>query len=212
MTSHGRSHIAGILDVHVIQAEGLEMPCLYGSNDIYANFSCGENHRLNRMSLRTRTVKGGGSNPVFNQRLQIGIPIGNVEVKCELWMAGYNRGAADDKLLGYAPIHVAKNPASKTKNEACKFHLLRGDCGQVQHAGLIKLVLSYHPKGIQKNAAAQPAPLSGTLAQILSGALSKSLSACVASRKRSEPDTSSSVESGDNFREACEGPEPTLHQ
>lgn len=64
-------HVAGILDVHIIQADGLANVSTYGPQDVYAKILAGERGSLGQIALHTRTIKSGGSNPIFNQRLQV---------------------------------------------------------------------------------------------------------------------------------------------
>ncbi|CAI5504754.1 unnamed protein product [Closterium sp. Naga37s-1] len=66
--------LVGILDVHILQAERLPNRSTLGAQDVYAKVLCGDRDPLGRVALTTRAIKGGGTDPVFDQRLQVGIP------------------------------------------------------------------------------------------------------------------------------------------
>ena len=73
------TQVAGILDVHIIQAEGLPNICPYGPQDVYAKVLCGDRDAAGgRVALVTKTVKGGGSQPIINQRLQARLQLGRI--------------------------------------------------------------------------------------------------------------------------------------
>ncbi|CAI5957008.1 unnamed protein product [Closterium sp. NIES-65] len=99
-------NLVGILDVHILQAERLPNRSTLGAQDVYAKVLCGDRDPLGRVALTTRAIKGGGTDPVFDQRLQVGIPERATEVKCEVWFASHHRGTTEDQLLAFVYIPI----------------------------------------------------------------------------------------------------------
>ncbi|CAI5474230.1 unnamed protein product [Closterium sp. Yama58-4] len=141
------SQVAGILDIHIIQAEGLRELCDYGPQDVYARVLCGERDDIGRVALTTKTIKSGGNNPIFNQRLQVGVPERETEVKCEIWMASHHRGTTDDQLLGFIQIPI-RDIMERGKAGEQEFYLRAFDeVGNLfASSAKVRISLSYHPR------------------------------------------------------------------
>ncbi|CAI5467045.1 unnamed protein product [Closterium sp. Yama58-4] len=147
------SQVAGILDIHIIQAEGLRELCDYGPQDVYARVLCGERDDIGRVALTTKTIKSGGNNPIFNQRLQVGVPERETEVKCEIWMASHHRGTTDDQLLGFIQIPI-RDIMERGKAGVQEFYLRAFDeVGNLfASSAKVRISLSYHPRPGSSNA------------------------------------------------------------
>eukprot|EP00850_Spirogloea_muscicola_P024868 SM001667S02654 [mRNA] locus=s1667:1123:2013:+ [translate_table: standard] len=92
----------------------------------------------------TRTVKKGGTRPVFDQSLQIGVPEGEQTLLCEVFMAQVK---GRDQLLGWAKIPVRDHaPAAKPKPRAKTEHRLMSGLSSDAVAGVLTLTLAYHDR------------------------------------------------------------------
>eukprot|EP00850_Spirogloea_muscicola_P012347 SM000079S22465 [mRNA] locus=s79:319765:321847:- [translate_table: standard] len=143
--SPGCGRVSGILDVHVHQASGLHGDRALGDEDVYAKFLCGETDPLSPVALHTRVVRGGGSSPIFNQKLQVGVPEGEDHVRCEVWAASHNRGSADDALVGAAkiPIRDIAVAAARGSPPRPRDYALVSDNLLETPAGTLRMTLKY---------------------------------------------------------------------
>eukprot|EP00850_Spirogloea_muscicola_P000077 SM000001S04479 [mRNA] locus=s1:482331:484418:- [translate_table: standard] len=143
--SPGCGRVSGILDVHVHQASGLHGDRALGDEDVYAKFLCGETDPLSPVALHTRVVRGGGSSPIFNQKLQVGVPEGEDHVRCEVWAASHNRGSADDALVGAAKIPIRDFAVAAARGSPPRplDYALVSDNLLETPAGMLRMTLKY---------------------------------------------------------------------
>ncbi|CAI5503198.1 unnamed protein product [Closterium sp. Naga37s-1] len=146
--------MAGILDVHVHYAAGLPSLCDYGEQDVYVRFLFGELDPLSGAVLQTRTVRKGGTRPIFDQSLQVGVPSGEQRLRCEVFMS-QPRGR--DQLLGAANVSLEEiiSRTAKLSKKPAEFKLLSSSSAP---AGALVLTLTYHGRSASSSRpAAQPA-------------------------------------------------------
>ncbi|XP_076948286.1 uncharacterized protein LOC143620478 [Bidens hawaiensis] len=91
----------GVLDVHIHQARDIQNICIYHKQDVYAKLCITSNPDI---SFTTRTVNGGGQNPIFNETLQVNVPTVDSLLKCEIYMLSRVRNYLEDQLLGFVLI------------------------------------------------------------------------------------------------------------
>ncbi|CAI5461411.1 unnamed protein product [Closterium sp. Yama58-4] len=152
--------MAGILDVHVHYAAGLPSLCDYGEQDVYVRFLFGELDPLSGAVLQTRTVRKGGTRPIFDQSLQVGVPSGEQRLRCEVFMS-QPRGR--DQLLGAANVSLEEiiSRTAKLSKKPAEFKLLSSSSAP---AGALVLTLSYHGRSASSSRpAAQPSAQASAL-------------------------------------------------
>jgi len=179
--------VVGILDVTLLQASGIPNKSMYGPQDVYAKILC-EPEKQSRVSLHTKTVKGGGVTPILNQRLQVGIPDGLLEFRCELWMASHNRGTVADERLAVTRIRLEDILSGCAKDKPLEFPLVESETSSTP-AGVLKLSAAFHcSKGFKNTSVPANAPPARgqTRARAIANALSQSLGRGI-SRARSRP-------------------------
>ncbi|KAJ0539854.1 putative C2 domain-containing protein [Helianthus annuus] len=95
----------GVLDVHIHQARDIQNICIYHKQDVYAKICITTNPDK---SVTTRTINGGGQNPVFNETLQVHVPTIESSLKCEIYMLSRVRNYLEDQLLGFTVIPLSE--------------------------------------------------------------------------------------------------------
>eukprot|EP00850_Spirogloea_muscicola_P005225 SM000023S07681 [mRNA] locus=s23:869273:871592:- [translate_table: standard] len=99
--------VVGILDVLLHGARGLRNISPLGPQDVYVKLLHGAaGGAAGPVALLTRTIRRGGSNPNFNQCLQVAVVGGEAEVRCEVWVSSHHRGSFEDRLLGAVAIPI----------------------------------------------------------------------------------------------------------
>lgn len=95
----------GVLEVHIHQARNIQNICIYRKQDVYAKVCITSNPEK---SVTTKTINGGGQNPVFNETLKINVPTIDSSLKCEIYMLSRVRNYLEDQLLGFALIPLSE--------------------------------------------------------------------------------------------------------
>ncbi|XP_057434193.1 uncharacterized protein LOC130726888 [Lotus japonicus] len=128
----------GVLDVFVHQARDIQNICIYHKQDVYAKI-CLTSNPENTVS--TKTINGGGRNPVFNDNLRLNVPTIECSLKCELWMLSRVKNYLEDQLLGFALVPLSEVLVQNGKLEK-EFSLSSTDLFH-SPAGFVQLSLSY---------------------------------------------------------------------
>eukprot|EP00850_Spirogloea_muscicola_P011333 SM000070S21299 [mRNA] locus=s70:105350:108801:- [translate_table: standard] len=106
------------------------------------------------LAAQTRTVKKGGTRPIFDHSLQIGVPEGEQTLLCEVFMTQVK---GRDQLLGWAKIPVRDHAqAAKPKPRAKTEHRLMNGLSSDAAAGVLTLTLTYHDRCGGGGAGRQP--------------------------------------------------------
>ncbi|KAG6577499.1 hypothetical protein SDJN02_23192, partial [Cucurbita argyrosperma subsp. argyrosperma] len=129
----------GVLEVFVHQARDIHNICIYHKQDVYAKLSF-TTHPEN--SVSTKTINGGGKNPVFNERVRLDVPMIDTTLKCEIWMLSRVKNYLEDQLLGFALIPLTEVVVVNGKLEK-EFSLSSTDLFH-SPAGFVQLSLSYN--------------------------------------------------------------------
>ncbi|KAL7151924.1 hypothetical protein ABFS83_04G064100 [Erythranthe nasuta] len=154
--------VSGTLQIHVHHARNIHNICIYEKQDVYAKFSLTYNPDE---TLSTRTVRGGGKNPQFNEHLIMKINTVDAVLKCEIWMMSRVKNYMDDQLLGFALVPISSLIGKEKVTQ--DYDLSSTDLFH-SPAGTIKLSLSLNAK---KN----PVNLSLSFADVDSSATSELL-------------------------------------
>ncbi|XP_058788070.1 uncharacterized protein LOC131662319 [Vicia villosa] len=128
----------GVLDVYIHQARDIQNICIYHKQDVYAKI-CLTSNPENAVS--TKTINGGGRNPVFNDNLRLNV--GNVDssLKCELWMLSRVKNYLEDQLLGFALVPLSEVIVQNGKLEK-EFSLSSTDLFH-SPSGFVQLSIGY---------------------------------------------------------------------
>ncbi|KAB1199103.1 hypothetical protein CJ030_MR0G027271 [Morella rubra] len=95
----------GVVEVYVHQARDIHNICIYHKQDVYAKL-CLTSDPENTVS--TKTINGGGRNPVFNDNVRLNVRTIDSSVKCEIWMLSRVRNYLEDQLLGFALVPLSE--------------------------------------------------------------------------------------------------------
>ncbi|KAL2322764.1 hypothetical protein Fmac_027143 [Flemingia macrophylla] len=128
----------GVLDVYIHQARDIQNICIYHKQDVYAKI-CLTSNPENTVS--TKTINGGGRNPVFNENLQVNVRTADASLKCEIWMLSRVKNYLEDQLLGFALVPLSEVLVQNGKLEK-EFSLSSTDLFH-SPAGFVQLTLSY---------------------------------------------------------------------
>ncbi|XP_061375333.1 uncharacterized protein LOC133317488 isoform X1 [Gastrolobium bilobum] len=128
----------GVLDVYIHQARDIHNICIYHKQDVYAKI-CLTSNPENTVS--TKTINGGGRNPVFNENLCLNVWTVDSSLKCEIWMLSRVKNYLEDQLLGFALVPLSEVLVQNGKLEK-EFSLSSTDLFH-SPAGFVQLSLSY---------------------------------------------------------------------
>ncbi|XP_071702524.1 uncharacterized protein [Rutidosis leptorrhynchoides] len=147
----------GVLEVHIHQARDIQNICIYQKQDVYAKICITSNPEK---YVTTRTINGGGNNPVFNETLQIKVPTIESSLKCEIYMLSRVRTYLEDQLLGFTLIPLSEI-LMKNGNLDKEFTLSSTDLFH-SPSGFVHLSLSYTGASPDVIAIPPPAGANGT--------------------------------------------------
>ncbi|XP_071736599.1 uncharacterized protein [Rutidosis leptorrhynchoides] len=151
-TSKKAESSLGVLEVYIHQARDIQNICIYHKQDVYAKISLTSNPEK---SVTTKTINGGGQNPVFNENLCIDVPNVDASLKCEIYMLSRVRNYLQDQLLGFALIPIADVIVENGKVEK-EFTLSTDD---LFHSPSGFVQLSLHYTGVSPDVIAISPPL-----------------------------------------------------
>ncbi|KAL0550161.1 hypothetical protein IC582_014664 [Cucumis melo] len=134
-----RNEVVGVLEVFVHQARDIHNICIYHKQDVYARLSFTTDPTN---SVSTKTINGGGRNPVFNDTVRLDVRSIDTTLKCEIWMLSRVKNYLEDQLLGFALIPLTEVVAVDNKLEK-EFSLSSTDLFH-SPAGFVQLSLSYN--------------------------------------------------------------------
>ncbi|KGN56056.1 uncharacterized protein LOC101220782 [Cucumis sativus] len=134
-----RNEVVGVLEVFVHQARDIHNICIYHKQDVYARLSFTTDPTN---SVSTKTINGGGRNPVFNDMVRLDVRSIDTTLKCEIWMLSRVKNYLEDQLLGFALIPLTEVVAVDNKLEK-EFSLSSTDLFH-SPAGFVQLSLSYN--------------------------------------------------------------------
>ncbi|KAH7546847.1 uncharacterized protein LOC107435507 [Ziziphus jujuba] len=140
----------GVLEVYIHQARDIHNICIYHKQDVYAKL-CLTSDPNNTLS--TKTINGGGRNPVFNENLRFNVRTIESSLKCEIWMLSRVKNYLEDQLLGFALVPLSEVLMKNGKLER-EFSLSSTDLLH-SPAGFVQLSLSYN--GASPDLIASPA-------------------------------------------------------
>ncbi|XP_068337469.1 uncharacterized protein [Pyrus communis] len=128
----------GVLEVYVHRARDIQNICIYHKQDVYAKL-CLTSDPENTVS--TKTINGGGQNPVFNDNVQLNVRSVDSSLKCEIWMLSRVKNYLEDQLLGFSLVPLSEVFVKNGKLEK-EFSLSSTDLFHFP-AGFVQLSLSY---------------------------------------------------------------------
>ena len=128
----------GAVDVYIHQARDIHNICIYHKQDVYAKISLTSNPEN---AVSTKTINGGGRNPVFNENLRLSVRTVDSAVKCEIWMLSRVKNYLEDQLLGFALVPLSEVLVKEGKLEK-EFSLSSTDLFH-SPAGFVQLSLAY---------------------------------------------------------------------
>ncbi|TXG67628.1 hypothetical protein EZV62_008903 [Acer yangbiense] len=128
----------GVLEVFVHQARDIQNICIYHKQDVYAKL-CLTSDPENTVS--TKTINGGGRNPVFNENLRLNVKTVESSLKCEVFMMSRVKNYLEDQLLGFALVPLSEVVITNGKLEK-EFSLSSTDLFH-SPAGFVQLSLAY---------------------------------------------------------------------
>ncbi|KAM7252437.1 hypothetical protein ACFE04_024320 [Oxalis oulophora] len=132
------SNLNGVLDVHIHHAREILNICIYHKQDVYAKCfltSDPEN------TVSTKTINGGGQNPVFNDSVRLNVRTIESSLKCEIYMMSRVKNYLEDQLLGFALVPLSE-VVVKNENLEKEFSLSTNDMFH-SPAGFVQLSLAY---------------------------------------------------------------------
>lgn len=138
----------GYLDVVIHHARDIHNICIYHKQDVYAKVSLtaatgkGSENSTEPDSVSTRTINGGGRNPVFNESLRLGVRVLESSIRCEIWMLSRVKNYMQDQLLGLAMIPLSDLLVAENNKLNGEFALFANDFFE-SPAGFLQLSLSY---------------------------------------------------------------------
>jgi len=95
----------GVLEVYVHQARDIHNICIYHKQDVYAKLCLTSDPED---TVSTKTINGGGRNPVFNDNVRLNVRTVDSSLKCEIWMLSRVRNYLEDQLLGFALVPLSE--------------------------------------------------------------------------------------------------------
>lgn len=128
----------GVLDVFIHQARDIQNICIYHKQDVYAKIYLTSNPEN---SVSTKTINGGGRNPVFNDNLRLNVWDVDSSLKCELWMLSRVKNYLEDQLLGFALVPLSEVLVQNGKLEK-EFSLSSTDLFH-SPSGFVQLSIAY---------------------------------------------------------------------
>ncbi|KAJ8766544.1 hypothetical protein K2173_023791 [Erythroxylum novogranatense] len=128
----------GVLEVYIHQARDIHNICIYHKQDVYAKICLTSDPEK---SVSTKTINGGGRNPVFNENLQLNVKTVDCSLKCEIFMMSRVRNYLEDQLLGFSLVPLSEILAKNGKLEK-EFSLSSTDLFH-SPAGFVQLSLLY---------------------------------------------------------------------
>ncbi|KAK7316823.1 hypothetical protein RJT34_00564 [Clitoria ternatea] len=128
----------GVLDVFIHQARDIQNICIYHKQDVYAKICLTSNPEH---TVSTKTINGGGRNPVFNENLRVNVRTVDASLKCEIWMLSRVKNYLEDQLLGFALVPLSEVLVQNGKLEK-EFSLSSTDLFH-SPSGFVQLSLSY---------------------------------------------------------------------
>ena len=129
----------GVLEVYVHQARDIHNICIYHKQDVYAKLCLTSDPED---TVSTKTINGGGRNPVFNDNVRLNVRTIDSSLKCEIWMLSRVRNYLEDQLLGFALVPLSEVLMKNGKLEK-EFSLSSTDLFH-SPAGFVQLSLSYN--------------------------------------------------------------------
>lgn len=128
----------GVLDVYIHQARDIQNICIYHKQDVYAKIclTCNPEN-----AVSTKTINGGGRNPVFNDNLRLNVCNVDSSLKCELWMLSRVKNYLEDQLLGFALVPLSEVLVQNGKLEK-EFSLSSTDLFH-SPSGFVQLSIAY---------------------------------------------------------------------
>ncbi|MED6183876.1 hypothetical protein PIB30_041968 [Stylosanthes scabra] len=137
--SNGDEDSIGMLDVFIHQARDIQNICIYHKQDVYAKICLTSNPDD---TVSTKTINGGGRNPVFNENLRVSVRTIDSSLKCEIWMLSRVKNYLEDQLLGFALVPLSEVLLVQDGKLEKEFSLSSTDLFH-SPAGFVKLSLSY---------------------------------------------------------------------
>ncbi|KAL6196109.1 hypothetical protein ACLB2K_031724 [Fragaria x ananassa] len=128
----------GVIEVYVHQARDIHNICIYHKQDVYAKLCLTSDPER---TVSTKTINGGGQNPVFDDKVQLNVRTVDASVKCEIWMLSRVKNYLEDQLLGFALVPMSEVLIKNGRLEK-EFPLSSTDLFH-SPAGFVKLSLSY---------------------------------------------------------------------
>ncbi|KAF3453355.1 hypothetical protein FNV43_RR03795 [Rhamnella rubrinervis] len=147
---HDFENFIGVLEVYIHQARDIHNICIYHKQDVYAKLCLTSDPND---ALSTKTINGGGRNPVFNETLRFNVRTIESSLKCEVWMLSRVKNYLEDQLLGFALVPLSEVLMKNGKLEK-EFTLSSTDLLH-SPAGFVQLSLSY--SGASPDVIAAPA-------------------------------------------------------
>ncbi|XP_010060247.2 LOW QUALITY PROTEIN: uncharacterized protein LOC104448160 [Eucalyptus grandis] len=141
----------GSLEVFVHRARDIHNICIYHKQDVYAKVCLTSDPEL---AVSTKTINGGGQNPVFNDNLRLNVRTLECSLKCEIWMLSRVKNYLEDQLLGFALVPLSEVILKNGQLDK-EFSLSSTDLFH-SPAGFVHLSLSY--TGASPEVMAIPAP------------------------------------------------------
>lgn len=142
----------GVLEVHIHQARDIHNICIYHKQDVYAKLCLTSDPNV---TVQTKTINGGGKNPVFNDTLRLDVRTIESSLKCEIWMLSRVKNYLEDQLLGFALVPLSDVLVGNGKLQQ-EFSLSSTDLFH-SPAGFVQLSLSYAGSSPEVLAIAPPA-------------------------------------------------------
>ncbi|XP_059661185.1 uncharacterized protein LOC132307443 [Cornus florida] len=130
--------LIGFLEVYVHQARDIHNICIYHKQDVYAKLCLSSDPAT---TVATRTINGGGKNPVFDEVLQLNVRTIDSSLKCEIWMLSRVKNYLEDQSLGFALVPLSDVLIGNGKLEQ-EFPLSSNDLFH-SPAGFVQLTLTY---------------------------------------------------------------------
>ncbi|XP_015939627.1 uncharacterized protein LOC107465117 [Arachis duranensis] len=137
--SNGDEDSIGMLDVYIHQARDIQNICIYHKQDVYAKICLTSNPDD---TVSTKTINGGGRNPVFNENLRVSVRTIDSSLKCEIWMLSRVKNYLEDQLLGFALVPLSEVLLVQDGKLEKEFSLSSTDLFH-SPAGFVQLSLSY---------------------------------------------------------------------
>lgn len=158
----GHEGFIGILEVHIHQARDIHNICIYHKQDVYAKLCLTSDPDA---TVQTKTINGGGKNPVFDETLHLDVRTVESSLKCEIWMLSRVRNYLEDQLLGFALVPLSDVVLGNEKSLQ-EFSLSSTDLFH-SPAGFVQLSLSYTGSSPEVLAIPPPTSAAGPVASLL---------------------------------------------